>query len=242
MTAAMARDLLTVDGLCVCYGGITAVRDVTFKVREGEIVAVIGSNGAGKSSIVNAVVGLVPSTGRVRFDGADLSDLGPERMAGRGITLVPEGRRVFPELTVRENLLAGGMSRTRAQRKASMHEMLDLFPSLRARLGQSAGSLSGGEQQMLAVARALMCAPRMLLLDEPSLGLAPQIVDDIFALLLRLRDGGVSILLVEQNAERAVDLADRTIMVVNGGVHFDRPSGEIRQGGLKRQFFARATT
>lgn len=212
----MPASVLCVENLTVRYGSIEALRDVSFDLQEGEIVAMIGPNGAGKSSCVNALVGLVPSSGNITLRGQRIDQIPTDRMIARGLSLVPEGRRIFPHLTVQENLIAGGVSRRVAARRVDQANVLALFPVLRDRLGQLAITLSGGEQQMLAIGRALMGRPSVLLMDEPSLGLAPQIVDEIFRLIAKLRDDGVSILLVEQNAERAIALSDRTIVMSQG--------------------------
>jgi branched-chain amino acid transport system ATP-binding protein len=237
----MPSPVLSIEGLHVRYGAIDAVRNVTFSLGEGEIVALIGPNGAGKSSCANAIVGLVPSSGTITLRGQSIAGAPTERMISLGLSLVPEGRRVFPRLSVLENLIAGGVSRTPAERKKSKEDILDLFPALSSRLQQQAGTLSGGEQQMLAIGRALMGAPNVLLLDEPSLGLAPQIVDDIFQLIVRLRDRGVAILLVEQNAERAMEISDRTLVMVGGVIRREAKSAELAQSKLAEKLYMGAT-
>lgn len=223
---------LAVENLTVRYGAIEAVRDVSFKLEDGEIIALIGPNGAGKSSCINAILGLVPSSGAVTLRGAQIGGVATDRMVSLGLSLVPEGRRIFPGLSVLENLIVGGISRRPAERRRSMETVLGLFPALRPRGNQRAGTLSGGEQQMLAIGRALMGNPRVLLLDEPSLGLAPQIVDEIFQLILSLRDRGVSILLVEQNAERAIAMADRTMIMVGGRIRHQAMAAELTRLNL----------
>jgi branched-chain amino acid transport system ATP-binding protein len=237
----MPAPVLSIEGLHVRYGAIDAVRNVTFSLGEGEIVALIGPNGAGKSSCANAIVGLVPSSGTITLCGQSIAGRPTDRMIGLGLSLVPEGRRVFPRLSVLENLIAGGVSRTAAERKKSKDETLELFPALSSRLQQQAGTLSGGEQQMLAIGRALMGAPSVLLLDEPSLGLAPQIVDDIFQLIVRLRDRGVAILLVEQNAERAMEISDRTLVMVGGEIRREARSADLAQSKLAEKLYMGAT-
>lgn len=222
--------MLVVEALSVRYGGIEAVRDASLSLHEGEIVALVGPNGAGKSSFVNALVGLVRHSGTVTLQGRRIDRLATDRMIGAGLTLVPEGRRVFPHLTVRENLIAGGASVRTDARRGGMDRVRALFPALEGKLGQLAATLSGGEQQMLAIGRALMGNPRVLLLDEPSLGLAPQIVDEIFVLIARLRDEGVSILLVEQNVHRAIAIADRAIVMTQGRMRAPIPGGSTRLG------------
>jgi branched-chain amino acid transport system ATP-binding protein len=222
--------LLEIDDLSVRYGALVALRDVGLRVEAGEIVTVIGANGAGKSSLLGAVAGLVPpARGRIAFDGREVTGLPAERIVRLGIALSPEGRRVFPRLTVADNLRLGAASRRdRDGIAADRERVLELFPLLRERLWQSAGTLSGGQQQMLAIARALMSRPRLLLLDEPSLGLAPLIVEQIFELISLLREQGTTILLVEQNVHRALDLADRAYVLSTGRVEISGTAAEVR--------------
>jgi len=226
----LADDLLAVERLLVRYGPIVAVREVSLRVEQGEIVALLGANGAGKSSFLNAVAGLVPvASGRVRFRGEEIQQLAPERIVKRGLSLTPEGRRVFPRLSVADNLRLGAVPQAdRAAAKAAHERVLELFPILRERADQVAGTLSGGQQQMLAIGRSLMANPRLLLLDEPSLGLAPILVDQIFELLARLREQGTTILLVEQNVHRALELADRAYVLAGGAIEREGPAAEIR--------------
>ncbi len=222
--------LLEIDDLSVRYGALVALRDVGLRVEAGEIVTVIGANGAGKSSLLGAIAGLVPpARGRIAFDGREVTGLPAERIVRLGIALSPEGRRVFPRLTVTDNLRLGAASRRdRDGIAADRERMLELFPVLRERLWQSAGTLSGGQQQMLAIARALMSRPRLLLLVEPSLGLAPLIVERIFELIGLLREQGTTILLVEQNVHRALDLADRAYVLATGRVEVSGTAAEVR--------------
>jgi branched-chain amino acid transport system ATP-binding protein len=223
-------DILCVDDLVVRYGPIVAVQNVTLNVQQGEIVALLGANGAGKSSLLNSVVGLVPvAGGTVTFNGEPIQKLSPEAIVRKGISLTPEGRRVFPRLTVADNLrLGGAVTRNRADYDAAYAHVLELFPILRERLRQNGGTLSGGQQQMLAIGRSLMARPGLLLLDEPSLGLAPIVVDQIFDLLQRLRSEGTTILLVEQNVHRALEIADRAYVLASGRVESQGPAATLR--------------
>ena len=220
--------LLEVTGLTVRYGPIVAVREISFVVEEGEIVALLGANGAGKTSTLTAVCGLHRArSGSIRFGGEETSRLSPERIVRRGLSLAPEGRRLFAGLSVAENLRIGGATR-RADR-AHRDRLLELFPILRTRLDQSAGSLSGGEQQQLAIARALMSRPRLLLLDEPTLGLAPMLVHAVFELIVRLREEeGVSVLLVEQNVHQALNVCDRAYVLRTGRMEAEGTPAELR--------------
>ncbi|MFO1202497.1 MAG: ABC transporter ATP-binding protein [Tabrizicola sp.] len=222
--------LLSIKGLTVSYGAVEAVRGIDLAVRRGEIVTLLGANGAGKSSTLNALVGLAPRKARrMAFEGMDLSALAPETIVRSGMTLVPEGRRVFASLTVDENLMLGGAKHSQRGNPALVKaDMLALFPILAERLHQKAGSLSGGEQQMLAIARALMSSPDLLLLDEPSLGLAPQVVDRIFDLIKALRDRGLTILLVEQNVAQSLEIADRGYVLANGRIELQGSAAELR--------------
>ena len=212
--------MLRVNALCVSYGAVAALRDVDIAVEEGELVGVVGPNGAGKSTLLNAIAGGVrPASGSISFDGRPIAGLAPDAIVRAGISLVPEGRRIFGTLTVGENLqVALAPRRDRAAARADMHRMLELFPVLQRYLQTPAGRLSGGEQQMLAIARALLSQPRLLLVDEPSLGLAPIVVDRVFDLLVELRQTGATILLVEQNASESLAIADRMYMLRTGRI------------------------
>jgi branched-chain amino acid transport system ATP-binding protein len=212
--------LLEVQGIDAFYGNIHALRSVSLTVEEGEIVTLIGANGAGKSTTLNCISGLVrPRGGTIVFDGADLAHVAAHRIVERGVIQVPEGRRVFARLSVEENLKMGGYS---VSEKAAIRDGVDrayeMFPRLRERRGQTAGTLSGGEQQMLAMGRALMAKPRLLLLDEPSMGLAPTLVESIFATIERIHADGISILLVEQNAQMALNVASRGYVLQSGQI------------------------
>jgi len=222
--------MLTLENISVNYGPIQAVRDISITVAEGEIVTLLGPNGAGKSTTLNAVMGLHPaSSGRIVFEDRSLMGMATDQIVRSGVTLTPEGRRVFAGLTVAENLRLGASFRK--DQKAVAHtraEVFELFPILEERQNQLAGTLSGGEQQQLAIARSLMSAPRLLLLDEPSLGLAPRIVDQIFDLIAELRRRGLTILLVEQNAEMSLEVADRGYVFRNGEIDLVGTSHELR--------------
>ncbi len=222
----MGNGFLAVDDLVVRYGPIVALRGVSLRVQEGEVVALLGANGAGKSSLLNAVAGLVPvASGRVRFRGDEVQRLPPERIVRRGLALTPEGRRVFPRLSVEHNLrLGSAVVKDPVRRAEAKERVLELFPILAERLGQEAGTLSGGEQQMLAIGRSLMAEPALLLLDEPSLGLAPIVAEQIFKLIERLRDEGTTVLLVEQNVHRALEIADRAYVLSTGSVEAEGPA------------------
>ncbi len=221
--------MLEVRDLEVAYGSIRALHGVSLDVAEGELVAILGSNGAGKSTTLRAISGLVrPRAGVVRFLGRAITRAAPEEIVAMGISHCPEGRRVFGRLTVRENLILGGIQRPPAEVRRDIERMESLFPILHERLGQAAGTLSGGEQQMLAIARALMSRPRLLILDEPSLGLAPLIVEQVFRTIAELKGEGLTILLVEQNVHHALDVADRVYVLETGRVTLSGPAAELR--------------
>jgi branched-chain amino acid transport system ATP-binding protein len=221
--------LLTVEKLNVYYGGIHALRDVSLAVGAGEVVALIGANGAGKSTTLRAITGLTtPASGRIVFDGADITGLPAHTLVARGISMAPEGRGVFANLTVVENLEMGAyLQRGKQQIAADMERGFAMFPRLRERRGQRAGTLSGGEQQMLAIARALMSRPKLMLLDEPSLGLAPMVCHTIFSTIDEIKASGTTVLLVEQNAHAALKHADRAYVLETGVVMLQGTSAEI---------------
>ncbi|UJP08741.1 ABC transporter ATP-binding protein [Microbacterium sp. KUDC0406] len=214
----MAGPLLSVQDLTVSYGRVEAVRGVSFDVEAGSLVTLVGANGAGKSSIINAVSGLVrPSGGRILFDGDDITRAKSHRLVPRGLVQVPEGRQVLATMTITENLQVGARSHGRGA-GAAIDEIYRRFPVLGERRRLPAGSLSGGEQQMLAIARAMLARPRLVLMDEPSMGLAPKIVDEVFAVIEEVRAGGTTVLLVEQNARRALQAADEGHILQNGEI------------------------
>jgi branched-chain amino acid transport system ATP-binding protein len=213
--------LLKVENLELAYGEVSAVRDISFEVAEGEIVTLIGANGAGKTTTLRGVAGsMLPRKGKILFGGTDVTRLPAHRRALDGIALVPEGRRVFPALTVRENLEMGGFKYRKNRRRILelMDRAMQMFPVLRERAAQPAGTLSGGEQQMLALSRALMSEPRLLCMDEPSLGLAPLVVQDIFRSIRAANAAGTSVLLVEQNARYALETASRGYVLQTGAI------------------------
>jgi branched-chain amino acid transport system ATP-binding protein len=214
--------MLSAKSLKASYGAIAALHGVSLEVNEGELVALLGSNGAGKSTTLKSICGVVkPTHGSVTFLGEEITGKTPESILKRGISLTPEGREIFSSLTVAENLRLGAFaSYERNRYNQDLEEMFELFPILKERYSQAGGLLSGGEQQMLAIARSLMSHPKLLMLDEPSLGLSPTMTDNIFDLIGQLRDRGVTVLLVEQNAERALKVADRVYVLQTGNVQF----------------------
>ena len=220
--------LLEVRNLQVQYGGITAVRDLSFQVQAGEILVLIGANGAGKSSILRALSGIVPSGGRVFFDGTELTGMAAHRRVALGLAQVPEGRGIFGNLTVDENLRMGAWTLPPGEIQSTRKRVLSLFPRLEERLDQPSGTLSGGEQQMLAVARALLCKPKLLLLDEPSMGLAPKLVESLFGMLGDFQREGLTLLVVEQNAALALEVASRACVLEAGEVRLEGTPAEIR--------------
>jgi branched-chain amino acid transport system ATP-binding protein len=232
--------MIEITELDVRYGAIRAVKDASLTVSRGELVAVLGANGAGKSTLMLTIAGaLKPSSGKILYDGCDVTSASPEKMVRMGVAMVPETRDVFPDLTVVENLKLGAYIHRAdiAGVRAGMERVKDLFPRLREREKQAAGTLSGGEQQMLVIARALMSRPKMLLLDEPSLGLAPTIVDQIFEMIEELKSTGITILLVEQNATKALQVADRSYVMQLGEIVAQGTADEIARSSDLSAFY-----
>ncbi len=230
--------ILKLEDVSAAYKGLKALQGVSLEVARGEIVAVVGANGAGKSTLLRAVAGQVTTGGRITFDGASLAHVPSYRITRMGVGLVPEGRRLFPRLSVQDNLRLGAYARRgHADRFAPLDTVFTLFPRLQERLGQRAETLSGGEQQMLAIGRALMTGPRLLMLDEPSQGIAPKLVDDILAAVARIRDLGVTVLLVEQRLAEALELADRAYVLQTGRIVMSGPAAEIAaDSGVRRAY------
>jgi branched-chain amino acid transport system ATP-binding protein len=211
--------MLKIEGLNVFYGAIQALNDVSLHVNEGEIVSIIGSNGAGKSTLLRTISGLIrPRSGEVHFTDNQINGISADKIVKMGISHSPEGRRIFTNMSVRENLLMGAYIRNDKEIDADLNRCLDRFPRLRERISQNAGTLSGGEQQMLAMSRAMMSRPKLLLLDEPSMGLAPNLVTEIFKIITELNADGTTILLVEQNANRALEIAHRGYVLETGNM------------------------
>ena len=231
--------LLEVKNLEVYYGVICALKGISFEVNEGEIVSLIGANGAGKTTMMQSVVGLIPKkSGSVMFDGHDITKTPCHKIVELGMTQVPEGRRIFQELTVYENLMMGAYSMKDQQKfKEDLESIYTRFPRLAERRSQIAGTLSGGEQQMLAMSRALMSHPKLLMLDEPSMGLAPILVDQIFSIIKELNETGTTILLVEQNANKALEIADRAYVLETGSIMLSGTGAELAQSDEVRKAY-----
>jgi branched-chain amino acid transport system ATP-binding protein len=224
----MSEPILRVENLVVRYGDIRAVKDISFHVQQGEILALVGANGAGKTTTLRAISGMLPFEGSVILEGRDVCGMTPDRILHLGLSHVPEGRGIFGGLTVMENLQLGAwIRRDKAGRARDLEMVMDIFPRLRERAGQLAGTLSGGEQQMLALARARMSDAKILILDEPSMGLAPKLVQEVFAVLHRLNEKGTTILLVEQNANMALRLAHRACLLETGNLVLEGPASEL---------------
>ncbi len=231
--------MLTIEALDVFYGDVPAVRGASLVVRPGETVTLLGANGAGKTTLLRAVSGLLrPRRGTITLDGRRIDGLPPERIVALGLVQVPEGRKLFPSLTVRENLELGAFTpRARAARAETLAALFDRFPVLRQRAGQRAGTLSGGEQQMCAIARALMARPRLLMLDEPSQGLAPRVVREMFAVVADLHREGATLLLVEQNVRQALAVSERGYVLENGRIVLEGTGAELLASEVTRRAF-----
>jgi branched-chain amino acid transport system ATP-binding protein len=230
--------LLSVSGLHAGYGPVEVLRGVDLHVGRGEIVALLGSNGAGKTTLNNTMSGIYPARqGRIIFDGIDLTNQHYSAVVKAGLIQVPEGRKIFPNLTVLENLELGSFTRARANRQQNLHKVFEIFPRLKERLTQLAGTMSGGEQQMLAIGRGLMAEPILLLLDEPSLGLSPLLVEEMFNLIKRLNNDGLSILLVEQNVAQSLAVAKRAYVMENGVIRFHGNAKDLMQSDEVRRAY-----
>ncbi len=234
----MTESILHLEHVSAAYKGLKALQGISLDVAAGEIVAVVGANGAGKSTLLRAIAGQVATEGAISFDGQNLVRVPPHRITRLGVGLVPEGRRLFPRLSVEHNLRLGAYARRgQADRFAPLQTVFALFPRLQERLSQRAETLSGGEQQMLAIGRALMTGPRLLMLDEPSQGIAPRLVDDILAAVARIRELGVTILLVEQRLAESLALADRAYVLQTGRIVMSGPAAEIAaDSGVRRAY------
>jgi branched-chain amino acid transport system ATP-binding protein len=238
MTERMSEVLLDIKGLRGGYGRVEVLRGVDLQVRAGETVALLGSNGAGKSTLNNVVCGIYKAwAGQVRFEGTDLSQAHYREVVKAGLIQVPEGRKIFPNLDVMENLELGSFTRARARRADNLARVFDIFPRLKERTTQLAGTMSGGEQQMLAIGRGLMAEPRLLILDEPSLGLSPLLVEEMFALIAKLRSEGLAILLVEQNVGQSLEIADRAYVMENGAIRFSGTAPELMSSDALRRAY-----
>lgn len=232
------RELLLIENLRAGYGAVEVLRGVDIRISHGELIALLGSNGAGKTTL-NAVMSglLAPRSGRVIFDGEDLTGVHYRRIVQAGLIQVPEGRKVFPNLTVLENLELGAFTRARQRLSENIGRVFETFPRLRERMAQLAGTMSGGEQQMLAIGRGLMAEPKLLILDEPSLGLSPLLVEELFTLIAKLRTDGLAILLVEQNVGQSLDIADRAYVMENGTIRFSGTATELLASDTLRQAY-----
>ena len=230
--------MLKVEDIHVYYGSIHAIKGISFEVNEGEIVTLIGANGAGKSNTLNTVAGLLkPRSGSVTFEDHSIVGVPPHKVVSRGMALCPEGRRVFLQMTVQENLEMGGYTRPASEISGSIEDVYQRFPRLKERYKQTAGTLSGGEQQMLAMGRAMMSKPKLLMLDEPSMGLAPIIVDQVFGIIKELHKSGTTILLVEQNARKALQIADRAYVLETGSITLEGTGAELAKSDEVRKAY-----
>ena len=230
--------MLEIRDIHVFYGAIHAIKGISFDVEEHEIATLIGANGAGKATILNTIAGLLrPRSGQILLDGKSITGIPAHKMVTLGMALCPEGRRIFQQMTVRENLEMGGYSRNPSEISSSLENVFTRFPRLKEREKQIAGTLSGGEQQMLAMARALMSKPRLMMLDEPSMGLAPILVEQIFDIIRELHAGGTTILLVEQNAQMALSVANRAYVLETGNISMSGPASELLENDAVRKAY-----
>ncbi len=231
--------MLKVTDLCVKYGVIPALQGISFEVNQGEVIALIGANGAGKTTTLHTITGLVEkASGRVEFEGRDITKMPAHKIVELGMAHVPEGRRVFPQMTVYQNLMLGAFTRKdAAEKQASLEAVYEHFPRLKERAKQSAGTLSGGEQQMLAMGRALMSKPRIILMDEPSMGLSPIFVGEIFKIIETVSKAGTTVLLVEQNAKKALSIADRAYVLETGKISIEGPAKELMENDEIRKAY-----
>ena len=229
---------IVVKDLSAGYGFVNVLRDVSLEINSGEIVAVLGSNGVGKTTLNNALSGLIrPASGEIRFDDEVISGRSPSEIVNMGLIHVPEGRKLFPNLSVRDNLELGSYRRGKGNRETNIDQVLDIFPKLRERIDQIAGTLSGGEQQMVAIGRGLMSEPKVLILDEPSLGLSPLLVEQMFELIKQINETGLAILLVEQNVIQSLAIADRAYVIEEGAVSISGKAEELRENNdLKKSY------
>ena len=231
--------MLRINNLNVSYGSIQAVRNLSLEVHEGEAVALIGANGAGKTTTVNAISGTIPSRGSILYQGKEINGMAAHKVVKEGIIMVPEGRRIFPKLTVVQNLIMGAYVRKSSKKEVlqDIDRTYQMFPRLAERSKQMAGTLSGGEQQMLAIGRSLMANPKLLILDEPSMGLAPIVVKSIFSTINRIKQEGLTILLIEQNAAMALSVADRGYVLENGEIHFHDTAKNLRERDVVKKAY-----
>ena len=229
---------IVVKDLSAGYGFVNVLRDVSLEINSGEIVAVLGSNGVGKTTLNNALSGLIrPASGEIRFDDEVISGRSPSEIVNMGLIHVPEGRKLFPNLSVRDNLELGSYRRGKGNRETNIDQVLDIFPKLREQIDQIAGTLSGGEQQMVAIGRGLMSEPKVLILDEPSLGLSPLLVEQMFELIKQINETGLAILLVEQNVIQSLAIADRAYVIKEGAVSISGKAEELRENNdLKKSY------
>lgn len=230
--------LIKVENLAAGYGLVEVLRDISLEIEEGEVVAVLGSNGVGKTTLNNCMSGLIkPNDGKIFFEDQVISNKSPEEIVDMGLIHVPEGRKLFPNLTVRDNLELGSYRRGKSNRSVNLEKVLEIFPKLSERISQTAGTLSGGEQQMVAIGRGLMGDPRLLLLDEPSLGLSPLLVEQMFELIKKISDNGLTVLLVEQNVTQSLSIADRAYVIEEGSIAISGLSKDLlKNAELKKSY------